>query len=107
MKWYSEISKSIANIPSAMAYYDAEILNAKVECKISGNIEKLSAAMPGIVEHRYNQLQEIEAILEYLNIELRKIKSKHFITYFEKYNKSLTSRECEKYIDSKIGRAHV
>ena len=28
--------------------------------------------MPGIVEHRFNQLQEIEAILNYLNIELRR-----------------------------------
>ena len=96
MSWYSEIAKSINNIPHAMAHYEKELQNAKQECKIHGNIEKLAAAMPGIVEVRYNQLQEIEAILEYLNIELRKIKSQHFIKYFEKYNKTLTSRECDK-----------
>ena len=100
MGWYSEIAKNIDNVAPAMRFFEKELQAAKQECRIYGNIEKLSASMPGIVELRYNQLQEIEAILEYLNIELRKIKSQHFIRYFEKYNRALTSRECDKYIDS-------
>jgi hypothetical protein len=42
----------------------------------------LSASLPGITEHRFNQLQEIEAILEHLNIELRRERSKVFRKYF-------------------------
>ena len=82
-----------------MAHFEKELQNAKSECRIVGNLEKLSAGMPGIVEHRYNQLQEIEAILEYLNIELRRLKSHHFRKYLESYNRSLSSRECEKYVE--------
>lgn len=99
MNWYDQISKDISNIPSAVAYYESELLEAKKDARISGNIEKASAAMPGIVETRFNQLQEIEAILEYLNIELRRLRSQHFRKYLENYQRSLSSRDCEKFVE--------
>ena len=55
--------------------------------------------LPGETEHRFNQLQEIEAVLEYLNIQLRKIRRKHFQKYLEAYQRALTSRDAEKYVD--------
>jgi hypothetical protein len=99
MNWYDKVSKDISHIPDAVAYYEAELLEAKLECGIYGNIEKNSSVMPGIVENRFNQLQEIEAILNYLNIKLRQIRRKHFQKYLEAYNRALTSRDAEKYVD--------
>jgi hypothetical protein len=55
--------------------------------------------MPGIVEYRFNQLQEVEAILEWLNIQLRKKRSEMFRKYTENYNRALTSRDAERYVD--------
>ena len=99
MNWYDKVSKDISNIPDAAVFYESELQAAKIECKIFGNIEKVSASMPGIVENRFNQLQEIEAILEYLNIELRRLKSQHFRKYLENYQRALSSRDCEKFVD--------
>lgn len=99
MSWYTKVSKDIGCIPDAIAYFEAELLDAKSDCKISGNLEQAAAKMPGLVEHRYSQLQEIEAILEYLNIELRRLKSRHFRKYLEHYQRSLSSRDCEKYVE--------
>ncbi len=99
MGWYSEISKDISAIPDAVEYFEAELQEAKKECRISGNVEKAAAQMPGIVEHRFSQLQEIEAILEYLNIELRRLKSQHFRKYLENYQRALSSRDCEKFVE--------
>ena len=99
MTWYSKISKDISYIPDAVEYYNNELTEARQEVKISGNIERASASMPGIVEHRFSQLQEIEAILEYLNIELRRLKSQHFRKYLENYQRALTSRDVEKYVE--------
>lgn len=99
MGWYSEISKDISNIPDAVEYFEAELQEAKKECRITGNVEKAAAQMPGIVEHRFSQLQEIEAILEYLNIELRRLKSQHFRKYLENYQRALSSRDCEKFVE--------
>ena len=99
MTWYSKVSKDISCIPDAVAYFEAELLAAKNDARIAGNIEKAAASMPGIVENRFNQLQEIEAILEYLNIELRRLRSQHFRKYLENYQRALSSRDVEKYVE--------
>ena len=99
MGWYSEVSRDISKIPSAIQYFENELLQARNECKLKGNVERAAAEMPGIVEHRFNQLQEIEAILNYLNIELRRLRSSFFRTYLENYQRALSSRDVEKYVD--------
>lgn len=99
MNWYDKVSKDISAIPDAAAFFEAELLAAKQDTRISGSIEKASAAMPGIVENRFNQLQEIEAILEYLNIELRRLKSQFFRKYLENYQRSLSSRDCDRFVE--------
>lgn len=99
MGWYSDIAKDISNIPTAINFYEIELLAAKQEVKLTGNVEKAAASMPGVVEHRFNQLQEIEAILEYLNIELRRLRSQHFRRYLENYQRALSSRDVERYVD--------
>ncbi len=99
MSWYSKVSKDISYIPDAIAYFEGELVEARKDSRITGNIEKASASMPGIVENRYSQLQEIEAILEYLNIELRRLRSSVFRKYLETYQRALTSRDVEKYVD--------
>lgn len=99
MGWYSEISRDISRIPDAVAYFETELQQARQEVKLTGNVERAAASMPGIVEHRFNQLQEIEAILEYLNIELRRLRSSFFKKYLENYQRALSSRDVEKYVD--------
>ncbi len=86
-------------IPDFITHYEAELISAKQEVKIYGNVEKNIAAIPGVTEHRFNQLQEIEAVLNYLNIQLRRIRRKHFQKYLEAYNRALTSRDAEKYAE--------
>lgn len=99
MGWYTDISKDITAIPDAVSFFESELLEAKKEVRLYGNIEKAAASMPGIVEQRYAQLQEIEAILEYLNIELRRLKSSFFRKYLENYQRALSSRDCEKFVE--------
>ena len=97
--WYTKVSKDITIIPECIKHFDTELLTARKECSIWGNLEKASASMPGIVEHRFNQLQEIEAILEYLNIEFKRLRAKTFKKFLENYNRALTSRDADKYVD--------
>ena len=99
MGWYSRVSRDINEIPAAIQYFETELSTAKLEVKLKGNVEKAASEMPGIVEHRFNQLQEIEAILNYLNIELRKLRSSFFKKYLENYQRALSSRDVEKYVD--------
>jgi hypothetical protein len=48
-------------------------------------------------------LQEIEAVLEYLNIRLKQERSAEFKKYLEAYQKTLSSRDAEKYVDGVAG----
>lgn len=97
--WYSKIVADLGNIPDFIAYYETELEQAKRDVRLSGLVEKNITALPGITEHRFNQLQEIEAVLNHLNIQLRKIRRKHFQKYLEGYQRALTSRDAEKYVD--------
>ena len=97
--WYSKVTCSLSNIPDFIAHYEAELEQAKRDCKIGGLVERNIKELPGLTEHRFNQLQEIEAVLNYLNIQLRKIRRKHFQKYLESYARALSSRDAEKYVD--------
>ena len=97
--WYSRVVADLGTIPDFIAHYEQEINTAKQDCRIGGIVEKNISALPGITEHRFNQLQEIEAVLNYLNIQLRKIRRRHFQKYLEGYARALTSRDAEKYVD--------
>jgi hypothetical protein len=97
---YNQVTRDLSLLTDFIDQYENEILDAKKECSIYGNIEKNLRDLPGITEHRFSQLQEIEAVLNYLNLELRKIKKKHFKKYLESYARALTSRDAEKYADA-------
>ena len=99
MNWYTKVSTNVSAIPDFITYLELELQEAIKEVKIYGYVEKNIAALPGVTEHRFNQLQEVEAILNYLNIQLRQIRRKHFQKYLEAYNRALTSRDAEKYVD--------
>ena len=97
--WYNRVVANLGELPGFISYYEAELQAAKNDVRIAGLVEKSLSGLPGITEHRFNQLQEIEAVLEFLNIKLRKVRRTHFQKYLETYARALTSRDAEKYVD--------
>jgi hypothetical protein len=98
--FYNKIVANLGEIPNFIDYYERELIAAKADIKIRGKVEKELSNLPGETEHRFNQLQEIEAVLEYLNIQLRKIRQGHYKKYLEAYARALTSRDAEKYAEA-------
>lgn len=98
--WYYRVTGNLGLIPDFIDYFEKELITARKELSLKGmSLEKHAGELPGIVENRYAQLQEIEAVLEFLNIQLRKERSIHFKKFIEGYNKTLSSRDAEKYVD--------
>jgi len=97
--WYNKIVADLGEIPDFIAHYERELDQARAEVRLGGLVERNIKELPGITEHRFNQLQEIEAVLNYLNIQLRKIRRRHFQKYLENYARALTSRDAEKYVE--------
>lgn len=99
--WYYTVTDDIGTLPDFIEHFEKELIVARTELSLKGrSLEKHAAELPGIVENRYAQLQEIEAVLEWLNIKLRKDRSIEFKRFLEAYNKTLSSRDAEKYTDS-------
>lgn len=84
MGWYNKVSgnNGLTLLPSCIDYFQKELGDARRELNLTGaRLEALGQKLPGMIEYRYAQLQEVEAILEYLNIRLNQIRSHTFQKY--------------------------
>lgn len=98
--WYYKVTGDLSKLPNFIDYYESELEIARSELSLKGrSLEKHAAELPGVVEQRFAQLQEIEAVLEYLNIQLKKDRAAEFKKFLESYNRALSSRDAEKYVD--------
>lgn len=105
MRWYRRVTNSadgdFTAVADALEYYEAEYEKARSEVKItSGRVEALAMRLPGLVEYHYGHLQELEAILKWLEIQTEKVLGKCRRHYMEHYNKTLSDRTAEKYAES-------
>ena len=107
MNWYTRVTQNITLLPDFIQHYETELENSRGEVRVRGNIEQNLAALPGHTEHRFNQLQEIEAVLNYLNIQLRQLRSTTYRRYLERYNRELSSRDADKYVDGEQEVVHM
>jgi hypothetical protein len=97
--WYNSVTSDLSKIPDFIEHYESELEQARREVGLNGLVEKNIKELPAVTEIRFGQLQEIEGVLNFLNIQLRKIRRKHFKKYLENYQRALTSRDAEKYVD--------
>jgi len=97
---YNKVVTNLALLPNFITYYETELEDARRDARIAGSVEKQLRDLPGITEHRFNQLQEIEAVLNFLNVTQRKTRHKHYKKYLEGYGKALSSRDAQIYSDA-------
>lgn len=99
MNWYSIVTDDLSRLPEFITHYETELAAARFEVGIKGNVERNISQLPGVTDQRFSQLQEIEAVLNYLNIQLKQTRSRLFRRYLENYQRALTSRDAERYVD--------
>lgn len=100
--WYNKVTEDINDLSpliECLEFYENELIRARMDLKVSGRLEQISKLLPTIAELRYNQLQDLEAILKFLNIRYDMIKGAAYKKYLEKYDRALSSRDAEKYAE--------
>jgi hypothetical protein len=105
MRWYRPIADSLdqddlSPLADAALWFENELVYARSEVKLQGRVQQQSQELPGIVEQRFAQFQEVLAIKKLLEIRFTKVKNKAFRKYFESYARQLSSRDAEKYADA-------
>lgn len=101
--WYNAVTENpddLSLLPDAIEYFENELEQAQTDLEIKGPFQKLAGELPGIMTHRFGQLQELEAILEFIDMKREVEKTKAFKKYLEGYSRSLTSRDAEKYANA-------
>ena len=105
--WYDKITSDpddFSLIPAACEFFEKECKVAVREIDMAEwrgrRVEEMQKQFPGIVGHRYQQLQEIEAIMEYLEIRQTGIRGARRRHYLEHYNRQLTPTTAEKYVEA-------
>ena len=103
MFWYDSVStdKTYDTLIDAIQFYENEVLIALEEVKIKGKLEKNSSELPGIVSYRYNQLQDLEAILKFLNLKYDQEKYKEFKKNMTG-NRQMSTRDAEKLAEGSL-----
>lgn len=104
--WHGRIvaDGDLALVLDACKFFEAEYYAAVAEVDIErlrGNrLEDVEKRLPGIIGYRYHQLQEIDAILGYLEIRQTAVKGARRRHYMEHYNRNLTPTTVEKYVEA-------
>lgn len=100
--WLDIIKNNLDKVDDFITEYNTYYEEAKTDIKIQGLLIENSKQMPTLVEKRYAQFEDVNSVLELLETELRKTKSIHFKRYTENYQRQLSSRDIEKYIDGEV-----
>ena len=104
-RWYAKVTRDKNNffepLGEAIEHFWNEYTEAAKEIRPtrSTEIRDISLRIPGIIEYRYAQHQEIEMILRFVELQyeiLKGEKKKHFL---EHYARSLTDRQADQYAD--------
>lgn len=98
-KLYQNLVDDWDTLKEFLDFFYNEAEDARKELVMAGRIESMSTKIPVIMERRFTQLQILNAAVDYFERQLDKVKSKHYRKYLEKYQRALTSRDVEKYVN--------
>ena len=97
--WYYEVIKDWSKLADFIEYFNEKAAETRIELSMKGRIEDHAKKLPTVTEQCFTRLQIINAVLRYFEVELEKTRSVHYKTFLEHYQRTLTSRDIEKYID--------
>ncbi len=104
-QWYYKISRDPTNfyapLGDALEYFHTQVEEARKELKPKRGTEMIDYQLDlgSYFEYRLGQLQELEAILEFVKIQLDKVRGERKRNFLEHYNRQLTDRQAGEYAD--------
>ena len=103
--WYQRVTRDpddFQPVLDAIDYFEAQYQEAlrEVDLLPGTRLIDVQARLPGIVQHRYEQLMELNAIVDYLQLREETVVGVQRRYYVEHYNRKLTDRMVEKFAES-------
>lgn len=98
-----KITQKIENIPIVLAEFEDEIAEDVIEehLRLKGKLLQKAAAEQASWQFYYaTRKAEMYAVVKWLEGKLAAVRGNHFKLYTENYNRQLTDRQKDKYIDN-------
>lgn len=113
IRWYSKIRNApegdYSALIDALDWFESEYQKGRQEIQLQGRLEDCAKRLPGLVEYYYRHLQELDAILQWFEINIHKVYIKHKTRYLEHYQRALSEKAAgeraeaeQEYIDLKL-----
>ena len=99
-EWYYKVTADWNELAPCLEYFSSEAVEARKELSMKGRLESHAARIPVVTEHRFAQLQVLNAIVRFFEIERDRTKAQHYKKFLEGYARTLTSRDAEKYAEA-------
>lgn len=96
---YNTLINDWSKLPQFIDYFLNQCEEARTEIPLRGRLEDHSRTLPVFTEQRFSQLQILNAVIEYFEIEQKKERSTLYRKYLENYQRQLSSRDIEAYIN--------
>ncbi len=95
-----QTKSDISAVLDAVDYYEKLYNTASKDLDYQGKIVSLASKIPGMHAHRYAQLQDLEAILEYIEEKEKCALNESVIQFMEHYKRSLTYSQAKDYAEA-------
>ena len=96
----SQNKSDINAVLDAVEYYEKLYDDASKDLEYNGKIVSIAAKVPGMHAHRYAQLQDLEAILEYVEEKERCALMASVIQFSEHYKRTLNHTQAKDYAEA-------
>lgn len=96
-KVVSAVETDFLPLAEAIAFFEDEAADGIKDLTPVGRLWDTAKKIPGLMAFRYTQLQEIEAILEYVTMRANRKHAEHKRRYMENYNRTLSEKAAGEY----------
>ena len=99
-RWYVKVCKDLDEVNNMIDYYQAEIETALEDFDKRKSTYQESLNISSEYSHRLVQLQDVEAVLRYLENKEKEVTSSIYTNMLDNSKKRMGVKEVEKYVDT-------
>ena len=103
MQWFRAITadeNDLSPIAEALSFFQTEYEEGQAELKVKGRrIDDVACKLPGIMEYRFAQYQELETILQYLEKVEAKATIEQTQWFMSNYQRQIPEHVARKYAE--------
>lgn len=102
MNWFTTLNRDPKRLDDFLKEYNAFYEEARKDIVIGKSIMGESTKIPAQFEMRFAQFEDLNSVVGLFEAKLKALRSAHVRKYTEHYDRNLSSRDIDRYIDGEV-----